>query len=426
MMQIILLLLSLVCLVPQIIILIIRIIQKKEDYIRIGEKFGIASRAKLPNLVWLHAASVGESKIALTIISLIETRIKDLNFMITSGTVTSGQFIAAKISGKKNIIHQYVPIDNYFTVKQFINFWRPRLGIFIESEIWPNLIVEASKTTKLIIANARMSERSYKKWASFTWLTKFLANSFEKILAREHIDYNHYIDLGFKNVKLLGNLKFHQNEVDLDHVFLNELKLATIGKKVIFAASTHEGEEEMIINLFKKLRMQNARNDLVLIIAPRHPGRLGNIINNKELGYFNVKVRSKNEQIKDNTDIFILDTLGEMSNIFAIKPITFMGGSFKHGCHNFLEPAAFESPIIFGPDVSNFAELAEQFLAQKAAIQIKDEKELFDVLSKLLSNEGVIEIKKLTANAIHIIQNNNKIGAIYLSEFIDYTRSQIK
>ncbi len=403
----------------QMLLLASRVIKKKEDSSRMLERLAIASDVEKKNLIWLHAASVGESIIAFLLIDILLKINQEQNFLITTGTKASAELVAKRMksyneeANKELITHQFLPIDNIFISRRFLNYWNPKLAIFIESELWPSILYEAQKTCPVILANGRISARSFSKWQNFSFVIRNIAECFSATLVQSTVDKMRYEALGFSNIKLSGNLKYIQKENKIDEILLKKIKDSIGKRRVIFAASTHPGEEEIISSIFLKLKKEF--KDLLLIIAPRHPERTDEIISmlrEKGLAYI---TRTSKEEIKKETDIFILDTIGEMAMIFKLKPITFMGGSFTIGGHNILEPAMHASLILYGPDMRNFEEISEEFLGKNAAIQARDAAELEEKLKEVLIWPKE-QKDEMTKNAYNIIESKQKVAEVYAGE----------
>ena len=403
----------------QLLLLALRALRGKEDGSRILEKLAIASDVEQEDLVWIHAASVGESIVAFSIIDIFLKLHQSQKFLLTSGTKASAELIATKSKAYNSneldqvITHQYLPIDNIFISKRFLNYWKPRLGIFVESELWPNILWEAKKLCPLILANARISSGSFARWRSFAFIIKNIATCFVSVLAQSKIDEERYIVLGFDNVELYGNLKYIQKDEKIDEDFFHKMKDATSNRQIIFAASTHEGEEKIISSIYLELKKEF--KNLLLIIAPRHSGRAGEVaelLNSKGLQSV---TRTSGSKILSSTDIFILDTIGEMVPIYKLMPITFMGGSFTIGGHNILEPAKYNSLIIYGPDMRNFQEISDEFLRNEAAMQARNEEMLKEFLRKVLSFS--FEEKLIyTKNAQKVVISKKLIEPLYFDK----------
>lgn len=414
---------SIIALPIQVILIFVRLLYGKEHRVRFTEKFGLPSDIETENLIWIHSASVGETNLAFLLIDLISSKKKDANFLLTSGTISSAELAAKKIanihktSQKNYIIHQFFPMDNMFVTQKFFNYWKPKLGIFIESELWPCTSHIGSQFCPLIILNARMSDRSFKRWQKLNFIIKNLADNYEMILTQSKRDFDIYNKLGFKNNIFAGNLKYIQKDAAINKDLATFLKDKLKGKKVILAASTHKTEEELVLNIYRNLKAKYA--DLFLILAPRHTDRTIEVSELITKYNFKYSRRSTKDDIKKNDSVYLIDTIGELNTIFSIKPITIMGGSFTIGGHNILEPARFESPIIFGPDMSNFKEIRDEFVANNAAIEIKSKDSLEGEVENLI-NMKKVDLKSMVTNATKIIKDKQEISKSYLENICKY------
>ncbi|WP_375644118.1 MULTISPECIES: lipid IV(A) 3-deoxy-D-manno-octulosonic acid transferase [unclassified Bartonella] len=372
------------CLCPVIpFYLFFRAIRGKEEWCRKKERLGKSSHIRPQgSLVWLHAASVGETLALVPLINYILSL--KINVLMTTGTVTSSTLVK-KYFGNR-LIHQYAPLDLDFAVRRFINHWKPDLVLICESEIWPLRIKELAKMhIPQILVNAHMSERSFKAWQKRRVLAKHIFKDIDLAIGQNERDVAYYHTLGVKSVTFSGNLKAD--------VFLveNQALLAryrnAIGNRPVWAAvSTHEGEEEIAFEVHKIVK--NYLPNLLTIIVPRHPERSEDLIrkcDNKGLRFIR---RSRDAVPNMNTDILWGDTIGEMGLFLRLSKVSFVGKSLcGNGGHNPLELALLGSAILTGPHVSNFQEMFEQFLTHDAAYMVQDTKQLAIQVYKLLTNE---------------------------------------
>lgn len=386
---------------------IYRVFRKKVDLKRAGEKLGI-TKIKKPNgeLIWLHAASVGETFVALRLID--ELPKNGRFFLLTTCTTTSAE-IAAK-QNLPNLIHQYAPCDFTFCINKFLGHWEPSIGIFIESEIWPNRINLASKKFKISLLNARMSDRSFARWHYFKGLVSFCLSKFSLILAQSKEDHLRFEQLGAKNAIYAGNIKYSITPPKVNSKDLASLKKQIGNRQVLLAASTHEGDEEFILNCYGKLKKDY--QDLLLIIAPRHPiraDRISDLLINK--GCICSR-RTQKEVITPKTDVYLADTIGELGLFYSLANISFIGGSLKNGGHNILEASFFDTFIIFGPDMSNFKEISTEYLKNKAAALFNDEGEAISIINKALNNSGLLKEQNKAAEII--LSQKSQILSTYI------------
>ena len=399
------------------IILTIRFIKDKEDTKRFVEKFCFISKKRISgNLIWFHAASVGELMSIIPLIKKLETENKIKTILITTSTLSSSRII--KNYKFKKTIHQFFPIDFFYFSSKFIKYWKPTLAIFIDSEIWPSMYKELEKKSiPLLLMNARITNKSFRRWKLFN---QFTGNIFEsiKIAFPSNSDTNKYLKkLNVKKIKNIGNLKFseisNKKNIKLPSSFLKSIK-----KRLIFcASSTHPSEEKIIANIHSQLKKNI--NNLLTIIIPRHVQRIRKI--NEEIKSLGLRtiIRSTNEKIKKETDIYLVDTYGETKKFFNISKVAFIGGSIvNHGGQNPIEPARFNLNIIHGPNIDNFKDIYRLFDKKKAAFKINNINELKKISFKLLkvkrrkkinlSDMGNLILKKSEAEILKIFKDEIK------------------
>ena len=342
--------------------LLLRLFKKKESSERYKEKLSKISVERGEGfLIWFHVASVGE---AMSILPLIENCIdeKKINkILLTSITLSSGTILEKRYKENKKVTHQYLPLDVPIFINRFLNHWRPQLSIFIDSEIWPNLISEISnKKIPLLLINARITEKSFKRWELILSFAKSIFSKFDLCIASNKESENFLKILGAKNIKNYGNLKFSQNRINLnsklDFTFLNKIKK----RRIWCAASTHATEENLCAETH--IRIKKTYEDVLTIIIPRHIDRAGKIID--ELSRLNLKVAlySNLHEVDYNTDILIIDSYGESLKFYDISKYVFVGKSLvnsliKNSGQNPIEPARLGCKIFHGPNVSNFKEI---------------------------------------------------------------------
>ena len=332
--------------------LYIRILKKKEDPLRYKEKLGKYKIQNITSVIWFHAASLGEVKSILPII-LHYSKSKDHKILITTVTLSSSQYCADIFKNYPNIIHQFAPIDTPIIVKKFLNHWKPKISIFVESEIWPNLILQSKKVSKLILLNARMSKKSFSRWRLLKKFSAKLLNQFDSILpqSKETKDFIEFFDT--ENIYYFGNLKFISSSELINNNLFN---FERTDKHAWVAMSTHEGEENFIIETVKNLKEKNIRSQCILI--PRHIKRAKEIVKIIKANNLTYQLRSQEVKPFENIDFYILDSYGEAKEIFKKIRLVFLGGSIiPHGGQNPLEPAREGCFIFHGPNVSNFKEI---------------------------------------------------------------------
>ena len=361
--------------------LILRLFKKKESPKRYKEKL---SKIKLERgegfLIWFHVASVGE---AMSILPLIENCInneKINKILLTSITLSSGTILEKRYKENKKVIHQFLPLDIPIFTNKFLNHWKPNLSIFIDSEIWPNLISQiANKKIPLLLINARITEKSFKRWNLLLPFAKTIFQKFDLCIASNKETEGFLKILGAKNVKNFGNLKFSQNkknpEYKLDFSFLNKIEK----RKIWCAASTHETEENLCAATHIKIK--KTYKEIFTIIIPRHIERAKKI--SEELSKLNLKVAlySNQSQIDNNTDILIVDSYGESLKFYNILKYVFVGKSLvksliKNSGQNPIEPARLGCKIFHGPNVSNFVEIYKYLKTLEVTKEINNAEEL--------------------------------------------------
>jgi len=355
----------------------------KEHPERLRERLGQPSmpRPKGP-LVWVHGASVGEM---LATIALIERlRAQDFAVLVTSGTVTSAALAEQRLPN--GVTHQFIPLDAPRFVRRFLDHWRPGLALFVESDLWPNLICSSAKRKiPMIIINGRLSERSFKRWRRVPGVIAALLNQFDLCLAQSATDAERYAKLGAPRVSATGNLKLDVPALPADEAALRRLKDIVGKRPVMLAASTHAGEEAAVIGVHRRLRAKFP--SLLTIVVPRHPARGESIAEEANGAGLSVALRSRRAQPMPDIGIYIADTLGELGLMYRLAPIVFMGGSLaSHGGQNPIEAIRLGAAIIHGSQVWNFAEIYAALDAARGAQPVADEEALATRLGAWLAD----------------------------------------
>ena len=378
--------------VPIIIInTYIRILRNKEDKARYGERFGITKikKPKEKDLIWIHASSVGEFKSSDL---LINNYYKKYCILVTTTTKTASEY-ALKNYGDK-IIHQYAPYDILFCIKKFLNYWKPKLVIWIESDLWPNTIVSLrKKKIKSIFLNARISPKSYKRWRYFSSYYNYIIHSFSSVFAQSKNDLERIKLLSNINVEYLGNLKLTKKKSSF-------FKSETSQNITIMLASTHDNEENLLIPYLEIISKKFSYTNF--IIVPRHPNRSQVVYN--LLKYRGLEVEYHSKLKNKNYKFLIIDSFGKMDEYFNKSDIVFLGGSFtKNGGHNPIEAAMTNCAIITGPNVFNWQNLYEEMLNNKSCLMIKEPNELETEISKLIDDNNLL--KNYKKNALDFSNN---------------------
>ncbi len=361
-----------------------RLAQGREDPDRIGEREGIPSLPRPDGrLIWFHAASVGESLSLLEVIRRLGEHDKALNFLITTGTVSSAGILAARLPDRCQ--HQFVPLDIRPFVQRFLDHWRPDLAVWTESEFWPCLILATqSRGTPLVLVNARMSERSARRWRWLPGAARRILAAFRAVQAQDDVTAAALRRLGVAPDRLAvtGTLKEGMPPLPCNEVERVRLSRKIGDRPVWAAASTHPGEEVVVAEAQAKASQSVLR--LMVILAPRHPERGDEIAASLRARGFNVAQRSAGQDPQPETAIYLADTLGELGLWYRLAPVSFVGGSLvDRGGHNPFEPAALGSAIIHGPHVRNFADIYARLDAAGAARQVRDVATLITAVTDL-------------------------------------------
>jgi len=355
----------------------------KEHPERLKERLGQASLPR-PNgpLVWVHGASVGEMLAAIALIERLRAR--DFAVLVTSGTVTSAALAEQRLPS--GVLHQFVPLDAPRFVRRFLEHWRPGLALFVESDLWPNLICSCAKRRiPMIIINGRLSERSFMRWRRVPGVIAALLNRFDLCLAQSATDAERYAKLGAPRVSATGNLKLDVPALPADEAALRRLRDIVGKRPVVLAASTHGDEETIIIGAHRRLRAKFPT--LLTIIVPRHPPRGQSIAETAKAAGLAVALRSRRAQPMPDIAVYVADTLGELGLMYRLAPIAFMGGSLaSHGGQNPIEPIRLGAAIIHGPHVWNFGEIYAALDSAHGAQQVAGEEELAARLSLWLAD----------------------------------------
>ena len=386
------------------IIIFFRIIKGKEDIKRVKEKFCIYSQKKTNKKIWIHAASVGELMSIVPVIRRLEKNKKIKNIILTTSTTSSAK-IFKKLRLKKTS-HVYFPLDNNFLVKRFIKYWQPELSIFIDSEIWPNMIKNLHlRNIPIIIMNARITESSFNKWQIFP---NFANQVFSKISLAlpQNLETLKYLKLlKVKNIKVAGNLKYYGDKNNQDGAS-KALKDKFRNFKVWCAASTHNNEEILMGKLHKNLKKKEKK--LITIIIPRHINRANEIID--DLNNLDLKTisHSSNKKLQKDTDIYLVDSYGESSKFYNLTNITFVGGSIiKHGGQNPLEPLRLGNYIINGPNVRNFKEIYTFLNNLKMSSSTSNISTMEKIILKRLNSKNANQnIKKIIKIGNDVLEKN--------------------
>ena len=384
--------LSIILLISPIII-ILRIFKNKEDQKRFVEKFSIPSKRRQNGLlIWFHACSVGE---VLSIIPLIKYYEKnnDVNqILITTSTLSSSK-VLKKFKFKKTI-HQFYPIDHFIFVNSFLNYWKPNISIFMESEIWPCMFHNLKhKGIPLILLNARITKKTFNRWLKFKNFTKSILNNI-KIAYPQNKETKLYLKkLGFNNYSQIGNIKFAEYD-DANQNLDKKLNLLLKNRKFWVASSTHNSEEIFFAETHQILKRKY--NDIITIIIPRHIHRVKEIVSELQGLELKANLHSLRPKNLKNTDIYIVDTFGETKKFHKLSATVFLGGSIiNRGGQNPLEAARYGAKILHGPFVSNFTDIYNLLKSNKISKKIYTATQLSKEISFKKNVQSGLKIKNI-------------------------------
>jgi len=370
------------------VFLALRRARGKEDSERMAERLGHPGRPRPDGpLIWLHGASVGEALSALPLIERLLAANDQCSVLMTSGTVTSARLMAQRLPARA--FHQYVPVDLPRAVGRFLDYWRPDLALWLESELWPNLIRAAAKRDiEMVLINGRLSARSFVRWRRAPGFARSLLGAFKRCLAQSEADAERLAALGAREVACHGNLKFASAPLPADADAVEVLRARLGARPLWLAASTHPGEEAIVAEAHRTLRARHPA--LLTVITPRHPGRGPAIAAELASNGLQVARRAADEAPEADTDIYLADTLGELGLFYRLAPIALVGGSLvPHGGQNPLEPAQLDCAILHGPAVFNFEAIAAAMKAAGANEMVHDAASLANAVDALLVDGGM-------------------------------------
>jgi len=380
---------------------------------RWNERFGFYNIPSPKIDIWFHAVSVGEVEALFPLVRKIQQKSPDKRLLVTTTTPTGSARVTTIL--KESVEHVYLPYDIPVAVNRFMKWFKPQIAVVMETEIWPNLFVYCGKNKiPLYIFNARLSEKSSHGYQKIPALIRLALAQVKLIGAQTRDDADRFIAIGanHEKVKVLGNLKF---DVEIPQVTIDQgrrLKADLFtGRFVWLIASTHKDEEAIFLEICKSLKEKIP--NLLLLIVPRHPERFREVEKLCLLHHFNVVMRTSGNSIQANTDVYLVDTMGELKMLYAAADVAFVGGSMVNaGGHNILEASAVGVPVMFGPYMANFKEIASGIVKQNAAIQCRSQDEISDSILTLYAQpayrHGLVEKGK-----IFLEQNQGSIAGIY-------------
>jgi 3-deoxy-D-manno-octulosonic-acid transferase len=361
-----------------------------------GERFaryGAASGSAGPT-IWLHAVSVGETRAALPLVAALRETYPDHRILFTHMTPT-GRATSEALFGD-SVERIYLPYDTPRGMRRFLRHFRPRLGLIMETELWPNLVAACrEESVPLLLVNARLSDRSARRYAQFSALTREALESLSAIGAQSNADGERLEALGARHVTVTGNLKFDITVPARQLELGAELRRRRGSRKAWLAASTREGEEALILRAWRQLGSAGGRSDgtpALLVIVPRHPQRFGDVAKLARESGYRVQLRSENTVVAGDTDVLVGDSMGEMFAYYVSADLAFIGGSLlDFGSQNLIEAAACGTPILIGPSTRNFADAARAAVTCGAARTIVDADDLVGQVKDLLADDAALQ-----------------------------------
>ena len=370
---------------PLFIYFLIRLLVSKENVKSLLEKFSFKKSIRpVGDIIWINGVSIGEAKTGVVIANEIKKIYPNYTVLMSTSTITSYNLLSKE---KKNFILIYSPLDFSFIVKRFIDFWRPKSTIFIESEIWPNIFYYLKKNSiELSIFNARISLNSFSRWKKVPFFANQVFSLIENCFVQDFKSKDYFERLGVKKVKKIENLKFLSQELYVNKKIFSYYEKLLKKMNVITLFSSHEGEEELLMDCYETLSKKIS--NLLFIIVPRHVNRTKGIINELEKRKLSFALRTQKQNTLKNKKFLIVNTFGELGCFFKLSKISLVGGSFENiGGHNPIETRDFNCALIFGPHMQNFNDIKDEILKNKAGFEVDDKKQLINKIVQLINDE---------------------------------------
>jgi len=366
----------------------------KEHPTRFNERLGKYTHERpAGRLIWMHGASVGESVSMLPLIDKLLSEDENLSIMVTTGTLTSAEIMEKRLP--ERAFHQFVPFDVPKFAKRLLDYYKPEAVLWFESELWPSLLSAIyERHIPLILVNGRISDKSFKMWQKFKFISQEILGCFTLCLGQSEQDKNRLKLLGAKRAECFGNLKYAGMPLPVDEKVFNDVQNQIAGRPVFLISSTHDNEEEQLAAHLSRLKQ--VISDVLVIVVPRHPHRGGEVADMFIHKGFKTALRSKGENIGAETAVYVADTIGEMGLWYKLSPITFVGGSLiNHGGQNFIEPARDKDAVIVGPFMQNFSEMLMRAQAAHAVWQVHSADDVIEeVISLFQEPEKLLERQK--------------------------------
>ena len=372
-------------------------LNNREYLYRWSERLGVSKNKPSAgkSIIWIHAVSVGEVNASMSLLRKLIEDFPGAEILVTTTTPTGSKLLLEKLGSK--IKHQYLPVDIPFFINLFLKKWQPKMLILIETEIWPNLLSSCKKEgVYTALVNARLSEKSKINYLKYSALITPILDSLDLLLAQFESDKSRFKEITTRKIGLCGNLKFDQEVPEELYEISQSIRQSwAIEEKfrpTLIASSTHEGEEEIILDAFKKIYKQLPNS--LLIIVPRHLERFSKvkqIIKNSGLAF---ATRSKKSEVTDNIQVLLGDTIGELNFLYSLADVAFVGGSLiDHGGQNLLEPSAQSLALLSGPSLRNFSDISDQLIRKKALKIVHSADEISEQFLGLIDNSVILQSK---------------------------------
>lgn len=378
---------------------------------RIRERFGLIHYPNTHQCIWIHAVSVGESEAAVPLVEALIKRYPDRDILVTTTTPTGSANVRKKLGDQ--VHHYYLPYDYPFAIRRFFSAFHPKVGIIMETELWPNLLKQAKQRhLPLMLANARLSERALHRYQRSKEFSRHLLEHFNTIAAQDEIIADRFRMLGANpdQLKVTGSLKFHLNlPPNLDSK-AKQMKASFNKRPIWIAASTHPGEEALLIQVHQQLL--KTLPDLLLILVPRHPERADEISQRLTHAALSFQKLSENKAFDPNICVLLGDTMGDLMYLYHISDAAFVGGSLvKHGGHNVIEPIALGVPTAIGPNTFNFQQIVELLSNKSLCTKVQSVYELPDIINRMLIEKQKNDVLKNKSQKIlerysHALENH--------------------
>lgn len=384
----------------------------KEDPARLRERLGRVSLSR-PNgtLIWIHAASVGEANSVMPLLQELHDGDASIHIVLTTGTVSSATQIGRRLP--ERTYHHYIPLDVPFIVRRFLRRLKPDAAVWVESELWPNLLRHAHRRgIPLYLVNARLSARSARRWQLVRHSFLRLMSWFDVIYAGSRQDKQRLHHLGVGAVEFAGNLKYDAPPLWSDPKQTGEIVQNIGDRRVWLASSTHPGEEKIVTEVHREVR--EVFPDLLTILVPRHPHRRAEIAALLKREKLTVALRSEKQIILPETDLYLADTMGELGIFYRLSGVVFIGGSLvPHGGHNPIEAAQLDCAILCGPHMQNFSHAVRELRDERALIEVQDATQLAQQVIELLRDH---ERQEHMARAAHAAADRGRGAAPLIAQ----------